>query len=64
MQQAPVGIITDILELRGYANAKRAIDNSQREEDIPDSPIVDMVFRIQTELIKERKAEADGRRKK
>ena len=64
MQTAPVGIITDILELRGYANAKSTIDHSQREEDIPDSPLVDMVFKIQAELIKERKAEADGRRKK
>jgi len=64
MQNAPVGIITDILELRGYANMKQAIDHAQRDDDIPDSPLRDVVWDIQAELIKERRAEADGRRKK
>jgi len=55
MEEAPTGMIKDILELREYSRAKQIIDNAQKEEDIPSSPVIDMVFEIEATLIKERK---------
>ncbi|MDX9803925.1 MAG: hypothetical protein RBS96_07945 [Dehalococcoidales bacterium] len=57
MEEAPTGMIKDILELREYSRAKQIIDNAQKEEDIPSSPVIDMVFEIEATLIKERKNE-------
>lgn len=55
MEEAPTGMIKDILELREYSRAKQIIDNAQKEEDIPNNPVIDMVFEIEATLIKERK---------
>jgi len=55
IDRAPVGLINDILELREYTRAKQIIDNAQKEDDIPSSPAIDMVFEIEATLIKERK---------
>lgn len=51
----PIQIAMRALEYRAYADAKRAIDNAKRQDDIPDSKMVDQVMTIQAELMRERK---------
>ncbi len=44
----------DIIELRGYARAKEALKKAKSKEDVPDSPMVDMVFAVQEERMRRR----------
>ena len=57
LEEAPIGLVTDIITMRDYAEAKQIIKHAQREEDIPDSPIIDLVFEVEAEIFKDRKRE-------
>jgi hypothetical protein len=54
----PSGMAIDILELRAYANAKEALDNAKSKNDVPSSPMVDMVMEIKAELVKRKRGES------
>ena len=43
-------LVTAILELRSYARTKAAVDRAQRPEDMPDTPMVELVFEIVKEI--------------
>lgn len=45
-------MVFDIMELRAYAQAKEALQNAKKQEDIPKSPVVDRVWEIEAELYK------------
>ena len=56
------GLVSDIMELRSYARAKELVDNAKKEEDLPDSPWVDIVFEIETAIIREKRKKKHGKR--
>lgn len=43
----------DILALRSYVRAKELVDNTKRKTDLPKSHMVDMVFEVAAELMRE-----------
>lgn len=49
-------VIQDIAYLRAYARTKRALDDAKSEGDIKHSAMVERVWQIQGEIMKERKA--------
>lgn len=57
LEHAPMGLIEDILELRGYAAAKHTIDTSAKKADVPDTPAVNLVMDIQGAVIADMKEE-------
>ena len=48
--------VLDIIELRAYARAKDTLKHAKRPEDIPQDPMIDMVFEIEHELLSRRRA--------
>jgi len=54
----PAGMAIEILELRAYARAKESLDNAKSKNDVPSSPMVDMVMEIQAELAKRKRGES------
>ena len=54
----PTGMAMEILELRAYSRAKEALDNAKSKNDVPDSPMIDMVMEIQAELVKRKRGES------
>ena len=54
LETAPWGLVPDIITARAYARAKGIVDNAKSEEDVPDDPMIDLVFEIQQDIIKER----------
>lgn len=58
LEEGPLGLALDIIWLRAYAEAKQRIDAATSEDDVPRTPLTDMVFQIQAELIREKR---DGR---
>lgn len=58
----PLGLVMSILELREYARAKRALESATDEKEIPVTPMVEMVWAVEGELWRQRKArlEAEG----
>lgn len=62
--EAPVGLLEEILEARAYASAKRIYEAATNKQEIPSSPIMDLVrtvsFDLAREAIEERKAETGG----
>jgi len=54
----PDSIALEIIQLRAYAKTKAQIDRAKSEDDMPDGPMVDLVFDIQAELF-QRQKEAD-----
>ena len=55
----PSGMAIEILELRAYARAKETLDNAKSKNDVPGSPMVDMVMEIQAELAKRKRGESE-----
>lgn len=55
LEVTPWGMVADIISCRAYARAKNVVDNAQSEQDVPDDPMVDMVFRIQADIVREKK---------
>jgi hypothetical protein len=53
----PAQMALDIIEFRAYARAKEALDNAKKPEDVPDSPMIEMVWLVQEEMLKRRKEE-------
>jgi len=51
----PRGLALDIMELRAYARAKDALDNAKKEEDIPKTAMVEVVWQVQHEIMKRKK---------
>lgn len=47
-------LVMEILELRSYARTKAAIDQAEREEDMPNTPIAERVFEIVKEISEQR----------
>lgn len=39
----PVGVLEEIIEARAFARMKGIVDRARRPEDIPDSPLADLV---------------------
>lgn len=50
----------DILELRAYARAKHALERAQSEQEVPQTPMVELVWRVKHELLRRRNATLDG----
>jgi hypothetical protein len=55
----PAGMAIEILELRAYARAKESLDNAKSKNDVPDSPMIDMVMEIQADLAKRKRGESE-----
>jgi len=53
----PLNMALEIMELRAYARAKEVLDNAKSKNDVPSSPMVDMVMEIQAELAKRKRGE-------
>ena len=51
----PSQVAFDIMALRAYAAAKEALDNAQKESDVPKTPMVEMVWEVVAELVRRRK---------
>ena len=47
--------VLDIIELRAYARAKDTLKHAKRPEDIPNDPMIDIVFEVETEIARGRK---------
>lgn len=43
------------MELRSYSRAKELVENAKEEKDLPKSPWVDLVFEIETAIIREKR---------
>ena len=52
--------MVEILELRAYAQAKRAFETAQRHEDMPTGPMADLVLAVQADLMRARRARHGG----
>jgi len=50
-QQAPEGLLEEIIEMRAFAAAKHIVDSAQRRQDIPRTPMCQLVQRIEFELV-------------
>lgn len=50
-----MGLIRDILTLRAYARAKEEVMRAKKPDDLDDTPMVSMVFKIQAEIIQRRR---------
>jgi hypothetical protein len=46
----------EIAGLRGYARAKQALDSAESETDVKRTGMVEQVWKIQAEIIKDRRA--------
>lgn len=53
--EEPLDIMLKIMGARAYARAKRLFDEAQSKTDLPDDPMVDMVWAIQREIIAEKR---------
>ena len=62
LEAGPLNLATDIIMLRAYAEAKRAVDGAKSEDDLPNSPLIDQVMEIQAELIKEQRGRSTTER--
>lgn len=52
----PYALALEVLELRAYARAKEALDRAKSEADVPTSPAVEWVWKVQNELFKRKRA--------
>jgi hypothetical protein len=48
-------LVFDVMEARAYSRTKSALDNARDEKDVPDTPMLDWVFRVQQELMRRRR---------
>lgn len=49
------GLLFDVMESRGYARAWETVKAAKQDSDVPSSPFVDWVFRVQAELMRRRR---------
>lgn len=56
LETTPFGLVTEILALRGYARSKEILDNAKNQNDVPDNAGIDLVFKVQAEVIKRKRA--------
>jgi hypothetical protein len=50
-------LVLSILHMRAYRDTKLAIDRAQKEDQVPKTPMVDVVMAIEVELMQERNQE-------
>lgn len=54
----PYAVAVGIAELRAYAQARAAVAAAKTQDEAPDGPMVDWVFRVKAELLRRRNAGA------
>ncbi len=62
--EQPIDLCLHIIELRSYAQAKTAVENAQGsdgEDNLPDHPMIDLVWQVLAEQAKERAAAREQR---
>lgn len=52
-ERAPVGLLEEILEARGFAKAKDLYDHAKSKTDLPSHPMIDLVQAVEFELVEE-----------
>lgn len=59
LEEAPNGLIWEILELRGYADAKRAVDRNRADKKVPleVTAMVRKVWDTEREIARDKEAE-------
>ncbi len=60
LETTPWPLVLDIMELRAYRDAKQALDNAKDKEQLPNSPMVDEVWKIQLEIARRVKSKREG----
>lgn len=50
-------LVRDIMDLRAYARAKVAVDRARNDADVEGIPMVDAVWAVQADLLKERRGQ-------
>jgi hypothetical protein len=48
-------LVFDVIESRAYLRTRAALDAAKDEKDVPDSPMLDWVFRVRAELMRRRR---------
>lgn len=56
--EQPIALALDIMELRAYARAKAELEAAKDESDVAVTPSIEMVWRVQHELLRRRRARA------
>jgi len=52
----PLELALRIIEARHYVRAKRLIDDAKSQDDVPDHPMINMVWEIQHDIAREIRA--------
>ena len=52
----PLELAMDIMELRAYAKMKDVVDRAEKQTDLPDHPMIDMVSEIYGDIAQEIRA--------
>ena len=60
----PLALVQSIMDLRGYARTKAAVDAAKTPNDMPSGGYVDTVLEIQAEIAREIMAERKRKRGK
>ncbi len=50
----PIDLCLLIMEDRAYARAKQLVDQTEKVEDLPDDPMVDLVQEIEFDIAREK----------
>jgi hypothetical protein len=56
----PLQLALDVMDLRAYAKAKQIYETTKDAKDIPDSPIIDWVYRVSYERKQQRNRQRKG----
>ena len=59
--EQPYELTLTILDMRAYARTKDAVDNAQKQDDVPDSPYTELVGQFYKEAIDKARAVNSGR---
>ena len=54
--EQPYQACLDVLELRAFARAKQMVDGTDDESKLPDSPMIDLVFKLRDQRNREKLA--------
>lgn len=49
----PLELALRVIEARSYSRAKHIIDRAEKDSDIPDDPMIDTVWEIQREIVRD-----------
>ena len=52
-RQAPAGLLETVIEMRAFVAAKQVVDQARKREDIPQTPMTDLVQAIEFDLAQE-----------